>query len=54
VAGATTIGTTAAVKGIILSKTNVVMRTGASLNGRLLAQTAITLDMTTIDSTESL
>ncbi len=44
VAGETTLGTTSNVKGIILSKTAIVMNTGAKLNGRALAQTAVTLD----------
>ncbi|MDO8750147.1 MAG: ice-binding family protein [Dehalococcoidia bacterium] len=44
VAGETTLGTTAAFKGIILSQTLVSMNTGATLDGRALAQTAVTLD----------
>lgn len=44
VAGQTTIGTTAAMKGIILCQTAIAMSTGATLNGRALAQTAVTLD----------
>ena len=43
VAGQATLGTTSDVKGIILSKTAVVMKAGAKLNGRALAQTAVTL-----------
>jgi hypothetical protein len=35
-------------EGIILGKTKIVMQTRASLNGRALAQTAVTLDMVTI------
>jgi hypothetical protein len=42
-AGAANIGTTAHFEGTILSKTMVAMKTGASINGRLLAQTAVTL-----------
>lgn len=38
------IGTTAHVEGTILSKTAIHLKTGASLNGRALAQTAVTLD----------
>jgi hypothetical protein len=37
------IGTTAHFEGNILSKTKIAMNTGASANGRLLAQTAVTL-----------
>lgn len=42
-AGAVAIGTTAHFEGTILSKTMIAMKTGASTNGRLLAQTAVTL-----------
>jgi hypothetical protein len=44
VAGQATLGTTSNVNGIILSKTAIVINTGAKLNGRALAQTAVTLD----------
>jgi len=44
VAGKTTLGTTAVFKGNILGKTAIVLKTGARLNGRALAQTAVTLD----------
>ncbi len=44
VAGQVTLGTTSKFKGIILSKTKIVLQTGASLGGRALAQTAVTLD----------
>ena len=48
VAGQVTLGTTAAMKGIILCQTQIVMNTGATLNnGRALAQTAVTLDANT-------
>jgi hypothetical protein len=43
VAGQTTLGTTADFKGIILCKTLIAMKTGATLDGRALAQTAVTL-----------
>jgi len=43
VAGQTSIGTTAAMKGIILDQTAIVMNTGATLGGKALAQTAVTL-----------
>ena len=42
------IGTTAHFEGIVLSKTNVAVKTGASVHGRLLAQTAVTLQMNTV------
>ena len=44
VAGQVSLGTTSAMKGIILGQTLIAMRTGASLDGRALAQTAVTLD----------
>lgn len=44
VAGEATLGTTSDVKGVILSKTKIVLQTGAVLNGRALAQTAVNLD----------
>jgi Ice-binding-like len=48
VAGAATIGTTAHFEGTLLSQTMIAMNTGASTNGRLLAQTAVTLQMNTV------
>jgi hypothetical protein len=45
VAGAATIGTTAHFEGVLLGKTMIAVNTGASVNGRLLAQTAVTLQM---------
>jgi len=50
VAGSTTLGTTSSFKGVILDQTAIIMNTGATLDGRALAQTAVTLDSTTIDS----
>ena len=44
VAGKTTIETTAVFNGNILDKTAIVLKTGAKLTGKALAQTAITLD----------
>ncbi|HUC31344.1 MAG TPA: ice-binding family protein, partial [Candidatus Paceibacterota bacterium] len=44
VAGQTTIGTTAVMNGNILDQTTIVLNTGAQLNGRALAQAAVTLD----------
>jgi ice-binding like protein/Big-like domain-containing protein len=41
--GAVAIGTTAHSEGVILAKTKIAMKTGASANSRLLAQTAVTL-----------
>jgi hypothetical protein len=43
VAGKVTLGSTSSFKGTILSKTAIVMKSGASLRGRALAQTAVTL-----------
>ena len=44
VAGTVSIGTTAHFEGIILSMTGITFQTGASMNGRALAQSAVTLD----------
>jgi hypothetical protein len=44
VAGEVTVGTNAHVEGILLSMTGITLTTGASLNGRMLAQTAVILD----------
>ena len=48
VAGAVTIGTTAHLEGVVLAKTLIAVNTGASVNGRLLAQTAVTLQMNSV------
>ncbi len=47
-AGAVSIGTTAHFEGVMLAKTMVAVKTGASVTGRLLAQTAVTLQKNTI------
>lgn len=44
VAGSVSLGTTSDFKGVILSKTQIALNTGAVINGRTLAQTAVTLD----------
>jgi hypothetical protein len=44
VAGATTLNTTAVLHGTVLDKTSIVLKTGAKLYGKALAQTAVTLD----------
>jgi len=48
VAGAVTLGTTSHFEGIILGKTGINLQTGGSINGRTLAQTAVTLQMNTV------
>ncbi|MFZ2455440.1 MAG: ice-binding family protein [Candidatus Altiarchaeia archaeon] len=48
VAGQTTLGTTSVFNGIILDQTAIVINTGATLNGRALAQTAVTLDSNSV------
>jgi hypothetical protein len=48
VAGKVVLGTTSHVEGIVLSKTLIAMKTGASINGRLLAQTAVTLQKNSV------
>ncbi len=42
------IGTTAHMEGIVLSAKAITLRTKASINGRLLAQTAVVLDQSTV------
>ena len=54
VAGQTTLGTTSQFKGVILDQTAIVMNTGATLDGRALAQTAVTLDSNTVNSQQSI
>jgi len=48
VAGAVTLGTTSHFEGNILGQTGINMQTGATINGRMLAQTAVTLQMNTV------
>ena len=48
VAGAVALGTTAHFEGVVLGKTLIAVNTGASVNGRLLAQTAVTLQMNAV------
>jgi hypothetical protein len=50
VAGQVTLGTTVAMKGIILCKTKIAFNTGATLVGRALAQTEVTLIANTVTS----
>ncbi|WP_404363215.1 ice-binding family protein [Marinobacter sp.] len=52
VGGKTTFGTTSDVKGIFLSKTKIVLETEATLNGRALSQTAVTLDANAVTQPE--
>lgn len=51
VAGATTIGTNSTFRGNILDLTNIAVQTGASVYGKLLAQTAVTLDNNFVNTT---
>jgi hypothetical protein len=44
VSGLVDLGTTAHFEGIVLTQTSATLRTGASINGRLLAQTAVGID----------
>ena len=48
VAGLVSVGTTAHVEGVILSQTGITLDTGASINGRLLAQTAVVIRAATV------
>jgi hypothetical protein len=49
VSGAVTLGTTSHFEGNILGKTGINLQTGASINGRMLAQTAVTLQKNTVN-----
>lgn len=44
VAGLVDLGTTAQLEGVVLTETAVTVQTGAAVHGRLLAQTAVSLD----------
>lgn len=46
--GAVALNTTSHLEGIVLSLTEITLATGASVNGRLLSQTAVTLDASTV------
>jgi hypothetical protein len=48
VSGAVTVGTTSHFEGILLGNTGITFQTGSSINGRLLAQTAVALQKTTV------
>ena len=48
VAGKVSLGTTSHFEGTILAKTLIAMKTGASINGRLYSQTAVTLQMNSV------
>jgi len=48
VTGAVVLGTTAHFEGVVLTQTAATLQTGASINGRLLAQTAVNLDGNTV------
>jgi hypothetical protein len=48
VAGFASIGANASMQGILLIKEKAVFKSGSSLGGSVLAQTAVTLDMTTV------
>ena len=48
VSGAVTLGSTSHMEGVILGATSIAVQTGATVNGRLLAQTAVTLQMNTV------
>ena len=46
--GAADLGTTSKFKGVILSQTSITLKTGASVDGRLLAGTAVNMDQNTV------
>ncbi|MHB8071914.1 MAG: ice-binding family protein [Candidatus Cryosericum sp.] len=53
VADAVTLKPSSHIEGIILAKTNIAMQNGATLNGRALAQTAVTLIAATVSAPAS-
>lgn len=48
VAGFVDLGTTAHLEGVVLCKSEIALHTGASVNGRLLAQTAVNIDASVV------
>jgi Ice-binding-like len=48
VSGLVELGTTSHFEGVILGQTSIALRTGASINGRLLAQTAVNIESATV------
>lgn len=50
VSGRVEIGTTAHFQGIVLSQTAIILQTGAVVDGRLLAQTAVDIDGATVSA----
>ena len=48
VAGLADLGTTSHLEGILLTQTAITLRTGATVNGRLLAQTAVNIAGATV------
>jgi hypothetical protein len=48
VSGSVELGTTSHFEGIVLTATAITLQTGASINGRLFAQTAVNLDANTL------
>ena len=48
VAGSATLGTNAHFEGVVLGKTLIAVNTGTTVNGRLLAQTAVTLQKNSV------
>jgi hypothetical protein len=48
VAGAVALGATSHIEGVVLAKTNITLGAGASVNGRLFAQTAVNLASSTV------
>ena len=46
--GTAQLGTTSKFNGVILSQTSIVMNTGATIDGRMLAGTAVTLEQNTV------
>jgi hypothetical protein len=48
ISGLVDLGTTAHCEGVLLAETSIALRTGASITGRLLSQTAVNIDGSTV------
>ena len=48
VSGLVAVGTTSHLEGVVLSQTSITLATGAPVNGRLMAQTAVNIDASTV------
>jgi hypothetical protein len=49
VSGLADLDTTAHLEGVLMSQTSIALHSGASINGRLFAQTAVTLEANAVN-----